>query len=131
MREIKFRAWDYEMKNMYKLVKFISHKDGINALDRWFSWEYVMQFTGLKDKNGKEIYEGDLLQEYPNYPIWKVFYEIDGFCIRSGDTQHRLASVFGFPDRLNIIGNIYENPDLCPSGDLIAVKKQTATEDND
>ena len=70
----------------------------------------VGQFTGLTDKNGKEIYEGDVLSKEP---FLKVTFENGGFCfsndLLSGSdrlSQERVG-------RLSIISNIYENPELC------------------
>ena len=53
MREIKFRAWDKDLLKMYSKWTVIPDDDRSHIL---------MQYTGLKDKNGVEIYEGDILK---------------------------------------------------------------------
>ena len=74
------------------------------------------QFTGLKDKNGKEIYEGDIL----SLPSWRpkemqICFIEGGFCLANkagefvGDIHYIQHG--GIPDA-EVIGNIYENPDL-------------------
>jgi len=126
MREIKFRAWDKEKKEMFNDIwidgNFINMPEYI-----------VMQFTGLKDKNGKEIYEGDIIESRLNNYIWR--YEIkslEGF----GNSLYKVTRYRNFRiDEFNeyvmkdcfvnegrseligietseIIGNVYENPEL-------------------
>ena len=100
MREIKFRAWNGErMKEVLTWgfnEKFISTPKEVSPEDDF----KVMQYTGLKDKNGKEIYEGDLvyLAGYGNYQAVFPFIE--------------LYEAEAEKDIGEIIGNIYENPEL-------------------
>jgi len=109
MREIKFRAWDKEKKEMVYGV-WIS-PDGEPAIneghDRWYPLEKLaMQYTGLKDKNGKEIWEGDIVRELKD--SWIEVVEWDD--MDSGFkpfNDHREV-----PIAFEIIGNIYENPEL-------------------
>lgn len=103
MRTIKFRAWDgQEMLNDWLVME----RGGTQIVARQLARaaEVVMQFTGLLDKNGKEIYEGDIIE-------WEV---------RPG-TKDRMAMEF-FSDlqtwkpyinqTSEVIGNIYSNPEL-------------------
>ena len=95
-REIKFRAWN---KNDETFTYF-DLNDQVEPMGR-----PITQFTGLKDKNGKEIYEGDLIKadwhweepvEVELGPFWfheMIEYGLDG-------------------KNFEVIGNIYENPEL-------------------
>jgi uncharacterized phage protein (TIGR01671 family) len=127
MKEIKFRAWkDGKMyygvsTNGFRTFWGISFR-GSYEYDVPFSEVPLMQFTGLKDKNGKEIYEGD---------VFKCIY------LRDGHADHKYRVYFDDADgrfdlqrigepcpqnqvrqnlidvaRYGVIGNIYENPEL-------------------
>lgn len=110
-REIKFRAWDKKIKKIYPFLK-ISPKekmiltDSVIHQNRFFKDIEIMQFTGLKDKKGKEIYEGDILKDNEDY-IW-----ICNF--RNQRMLHNKTEGWSdiFPTEQEIIGNIYENPKL-------------------
>jgi|TARA_R110000824_G_scaffold20119_1_gene76406 uncharacterized phage protein (TIGR01671 family) len=132
MREIKFRVWTinnawYSEKNvMYYEPSTIDSVHLIHNLNDEFSRQkedgfVLMQYTGLKDKNGKEIYEGDVVKGISFYnknnknPYstqlveWK---DVD----ENSEGKNNAYSGFNFwinnPIELEIIGNIYENPEL-------------------
>ncbi len=117
-REIKFRLWIGKsfhywgfILNKYGDYEFCGIPDtNMESLSMQRKMERSQQFTGLKDKDGKEICEGDILREldetgtnFKNYPvIWS-----NGFWIRVG-TMLEMPN----EDRREVVGNIYENPEL-------------------
>jgi uncharacterized phage protein (TIGR01671 family) len=119
-REIKFRTWDKEKGTMHGAGRWFSNVgDLLNAaMDDTSQWE-LMQFTGLKDKNGKEIYEGDILGEprvgEEHEYIGKVVYD-DDFALFVIEKQNGGFEYLGrhMLDHRNheVIGNIYENSNL-------------------
>jgi uncharacterized phage protein (TIGR01671 family) len=112
MREIKFRAWDKLNEEMATVDCFDNNHVGIK-LKRGYATAprkdcVLMQYTGLKDKNGKEIYEGDIVFETGNGKrTIKWIKEIAGFGFRSKTGITPLYNNF-----FEVIGNIYENPNL-------------------
>lgn len=127
MREMKFRCWDKINKhwiNAYSLVLSLdgsvqavrdikSDEEGVLELYGHHQVE-VMQYTGLKDKNGKEIYEGDIINDgdpyHNNSLIVEYNVELSGYCpfVCDGSPGDEPAS----SEFSKVIGNIYENPEL-------------------
>lgn len=119
-REIKFRAW---LKEERKMVNVETLFIGINRLCfgnsetedlffRDFEEVELMQYTGLKDKNGKEIYEGDIvvLNNIENDNMCIVRYEHSSYRLEGWSLREDLSNV---EDRfLEVVGNIYENKNL-------------------
>ena len=107
MREIKFRMWNDKTECMYE-------DTGLTALGLNESVELavgagyiLMQYTGLKDKNGKEIYEGDIIEWFGlKLPVTVDCFH--GYRFMFGKDQ--LYKAVGTDGK--IIGNIYENPEL-------------------
>lgn len=106
MREIKFRAWDGFQKKMFDIKSLkLPHREDLSPE------VYLMQFTGLLDKNGKEIYEGDILS-IDNSNTEVCFY--NGSFVVKDYFEGRPYDYLSHFDELDIkiIGNIYENPEL-------------------
>jgi len=115
--EIKFRAWDGKEMHLKVCVnhegKFIKY--GYRATD-WVedaSAGIGMQFTGLLDRNGKEIYEGDII-EVDDIESTKGTIVFDEGCFKllQKDTYYSNLSAYNPSVMCRVAGNIYENPEL-------------------
>ena len=122
-REIKFRIWDVENKEMLKVQEldfeptFYGGRVAIRPeqYSDYFDTEdmILMQYTGLHDKNGKEIYEGDIVKiKYRDEDIGKVIYEHNGFSIDVTNMNKNYGRVSFVNNFMEVIGNIYDNPEL-------------------
>ncbi len=124
-REIKFRAWDKTNKRMvYDSTMFHIENGHVYQMVCWgdikvnlLSDDFILeQFTGLKDKNGKEIYEGDNVQfEGEGGAVYEVVYDDDvaAFAVHNWDTTtHTFFYELGEEEEVVVIGNIHENPEL-------------------
>lgn len=136
MREIKFRAYDNEINKMFyvDIYEYMSWNE--MAQDEAITYEArengLMQYTGLKDKNGKEIYEGDVLKSIENEEAWRVdeivplhrHDHVTNIGYFSGKKYHlrenpagqynNLDDWMSLPEMYEIVGNIYQNPELLP-----------------
>jgi uncharacterized phage protein (TIGR01671 family) len=136
-REIRFRAWDKWNGGMtYDVQKAYDSQYG-NFYERNF-WDYlgepgfncetekeelrykVMEYTGLKDKNGKEIWEGDIVHyvyDHEGTDNWEVVWDYDTWVMKRGDWHTGDGNLDDDPhynvwEESEVIGNIYENSEL-------------------
>lgn len=118
MREIKFRAWN--PVDMEMIADPLVYDDvGINDNFENFKDDeyYLMQFTGLLDKEGKEIYEGDIVRYnmIDGEDICEVFWDVGTVKMKfreSEEWQGYSVNVEDVSKRVEVIGNIYESPEL-------------------
>lgn len=124
MREIKFKAWVKEL-NEIREVEYINFLKKMISYPNKFCKEYylnadfdeieLMQYTGLKDEYGDEIYEGDIVKLRANHGIGVVkYYDEWGAFVVEYIKPKKLA-VLGmnyYEEDIEVIGNIYENPEL-------------------
>ncbi len=136
MRKIKFRAWDKKRKRFAPEIEIFSDgsfligeiEDSYSGLVYWENKEnhILMQYTGLNDKNGKPIFEGDICSIYkgtidllntivkfnPQHGGFGFYFEsIKNFMDR-GERSLDLITPYWKKDHIEVIGNIYENKDL-------------------
>ena len=130
MREIKFRAWDGHTKEMISFYELVNNpemlRDVFTASDTL--GVFAMQFTGLHDRNGKEVFAYDILKDSVGH-LFRVYACIGGFAIKAEYWRSDLSDLI-IGDELiltslidaqmqsyisgsvEIIGNRFENPEL-------------------
>lgn len=120
-REIKFRVWDKLLQEM----NYIDLCDLAEGDDYWYDgetsvWEamndatneqsryVIQQYTGLKDKNGKEVYEGDIFHLGNQNITYTVVYFDTAFRGKQNGASSSYVGLEGWKDCIEVIGNIYE-----------------------
>jgi uncharacterized phage protein (TIGR01671 family) len=120
-REIKFRVWSQEYEKLiYFGFKELSNNRG-EIEEANIDWLKSQQYTGLKDKKGNEIYEGDIVISENKISLgedaWEIIFEKGAFMIKRENEYIPLYQIgtkntILEDDKIKIIGNIYENPEL-------------------
>ena len=114
LREIKFRAWDGErLRDVWSLGWIDGEMDYISTPKHNGPAEEfkLMQYTGLKDKNGREIYESDIVASVKYGKGYEVVYYSQGFWLR-WIAEGGKSPLWWESEDIEVIGNIYENPEL-------------------
>jgi uncharacterized phage protein (TIGR01671 family) len=143
MRELKFRAWDVRKKRMlpWKQLHLSPVMNDPNSTVVYHrhreTWQangdlVPLQFTGLRDKSGKEIYEGDVLRSRENDEVWRVdditpahrhshvtnigyFYNKKFHSRMASAAYDNHDDWMSWPEMYTVIGNVYENLEFTPN----------------
>lgn len=117
MRTIKFRAWDNAVDNsMFYFPEPIPMALAWMRISQDPSGYEVMQFTGLLDKNGREIYEGDIVFHKGKSPrehflkvVWGDYKWAFKHFKKGEHGGHPFRQLYNWPQNFEVIGNVYEN----------------------
>ncbi len=122
MREIKFRAWDERDKYMWTVGEMAWLVGGLHINDGGSTSGFIkdrfilMQYTGLKSKNGKEIYESDIIKatnKLQGFIMCVVWDDMDaGWRVNYYNGTKAVQDWLCMYNQVKVIGNIYENPEL-------------------
>ena len=132
MRVVKFRAWDKEIEKIYPVLEIDFVEEWVSMYSKiagrhynWLNNLVLMQYTGLEDKNGEEIYESYIVKFDPQSPcgdefynprdgeIGEVIFDFGSLVVRPIDKKRESLrfSLSELGDWV-VLGNIYENPEL-------------------
>ena len=131
MENIKFRAWDNNLKEYLEYENYIFDPENGDVLD--YGWNdtltvnedaIVEQYTGLKDKNGVKIFEGDIVRQQMRFD------ETNGFIFWEQEKARFSINLDGFITTITrpqehsyeVVGNIHQNPELLIDPDLLPRK---------
>lgn len=112
MREIKFKAWDSKLKRFSEMPLYnpIIRLNNNDIPER----DILLQYTGIKDKNGIEIYEGDILKVYDDF-FREGLDDLHGI-VKFNNGRFYLNTFKSYPNEcwvyFEVVGNVYENEDL-------------------
>jgi uncharacterized phage protein (TIGR01671 family) len=119
MREIKLKAWSKRYKKIWKVIQINFAVEQVLLEDgEWYDYDNLMQYTGLKDKNGKKIYEGDIVNikhpqdiggDFGNTNGQVFWDEQEGYWCHSNQSGRPPKRMWEYCE---VIGNIYENQEL-------------------
>ena len=119
MREFKFRVWDSYHQEMINWSKYKDELVSEDFINHGKGPLVVMQYTGLKDMKGKEIYEGDIVEFRPwrgeeteNYIVKYISDDASFRGIKEKKSSIKVLSLINSEQGLKIIGNIFENLEL-------------------
>jgi len=125
MLALKFRVWLPDIDQMLRVKALVFEKDKTRCVCG-YSFDFyledenatIMQSTGLVDKNGKEIFEGDIVRQVRTQPITEnetitgVVTMIEGAWLIMNDCEQLASYLWSETDENEIIGNVYENREL-------------------